>query len=83
MDKEQPIAINHLTTEARNPASTHIDSLSAIEIVRLMNQQDAQIAEAVGKQADVIAQAVDVIAERLRDGGRLIYKKTTNKKKKS
>lgn len=73
MNKEQPSAIDHLTTEARNPASYAIDSLSALEIVQLMNQQDAQIAAAVETQAEVIAQAVEVIADRLRRGGRLIY----------
>ena len=73
MNREQPSKIDHLTTEARNPASAAIDSLSAIEIVRLMNQQDAEIAAAVGTQAEVIAKAVDLIAERIRDGGRLIY----------
>lgn len=73
MNEEQPITIDHLTTEARNPASTQIDSLSAIEIVRLMNEQDAEVAAAVRTQTEVIAQAVDVIADRLGAGGRLIY----------
>ena len=61
------------TTEARNPASEQIDSLSAAEIVRLMNAEDARVAEAVGRQSAAIAQAIDVIADRLRAGGRLVY----------
>lgn len=73
MNREQPTALEHLTTEASNPASVGIDSLSAIEIVRLMNEQDALIAAAVAEQADSIAQAVDVIADRFRAGGRLLY----------
>ena len=73
MNKEQPSTIDHLTTEARNPASAAIDSLSAIEIVRLINQQDAEVATAVGSQAEVIAKAIDFIAARIREGGRLIY----------
>jgi len=73
MKKEQPTALEHLTTEARNPASSAIDALSAIEIVRLMNAEDARVAAAVEAVAEPIARAVDVIAERLRQGGRLIY----------
>jgi N-acetylmuramic acid 6-phosphate etherase len=65
--------LDHLTTEGRNPASEAIDALSAIEIVRLMNAEDAKVAEAVAREAEPIARAVEAIAERLRAGGRLIY----------
>jgi N-acetylmuramic acid 6-phosphate etherase len=61
------------TTEARNPASEKIDTLSPLEIVRLMNEEDARVAVAVGQQAEPIAQAVEMIADRLRAGGRLVY----------
>jgi N-acetylmuramic acid 6-phosphate etherase len=65
--------LEHLTTEARNPASEDLDGLSALEIVRLINSEDAKVATAVAEQAEVIAQAIDVIAGRLERGGRLIY----------
>jgi N-acetylmuramic acid 6-phosphate etherase len=65
--------LEHLTTEARNPASEDLDGLSAAEIVRLINSEDAKVAGAVGEQAGAIAQAIDIIAERLAVGGRLIY----------
>lgn len=65
--------LEHLTTEARNPASEDLDGLSALEIVRLINSEDAKVAVAVAEQANVISQAVDVIADRLGRGGRLIY----------
>lgn len=63
----------NLTTEGRNPASEAIDSLSAIDIVRLMNSEDARVAEAVGREAEPIARAIEAIADRLRGGGRLVY----------
>ena len=66
-------ALNKLTTESRNPASENIDELTPLEIVRLMNAEDAKIPEAVGREAESIAQAITVIADRLRNGGRLIY----------
>lgn len=65
--------LNKLTTESRNPASETLDQLSAIEIVQLMNAEDAQVSVAVGKVAEGIARAVEIIADRLRGGGRLIY----------
>jgi N-acetylmuramic acid 6-phosphate etherase len=65
--------MDHLLTEARNPASADLDSLSALEIVRLMNAEDAKVAPAVAAQAEPIARAVEVIADRLRSGGRLVY----------
>lgn len=63
----------NLTTEGRNPASEAIDNLSALEIVRLMNSEDAGVAQAVGREAEPIARAIRAIADRLRAGGRLIY----------
>ncbi len=65
--------LNNLTTESRNPASESIDTLSASGIVDLMNSEDASVAAAVATQRDAIAQAIEVIADRLRGGGRLIY----------
>jgi N-acetylmuramic acid 6-phosphate etherase len=65
--------MDHLQTESRNPASTNLDELTALEIVRLMNAEDAKVIPAVASQSDAIAAAIDVIAERLRQGGRLVY----------
>jgi N-acetylmuramic acid 6-phosphate etherase len=62
-----------MTTEERNPQSERIDTLSPLEIVRLMNSEDARVIDAVGREAMAIASAIDVVAERLRAGGRLIY----------
>ena len=62
-----------LGTEARNPRSAELDKLSTLEIVQLINSEDARIAEAVGAVSGSIAQAIEVIADRLSKGGRLIY----------
>ena len=58
---------------ARNTASGTIDSLSALQIVELMNSEDAMVAAAVRTQSTSIAAAIDVVAEAFRNGGRLIY----------
>lgn len=65
--------LDHLTTEARNPASERLDSLSTLELVRLINAEDAKVAAAVAAEEASIAAAIEVIAERLAAGGRLIY----------
>lgn len=62
-----------LVTEARNPASADLDRLSALEFVRLVNSEDAKLADAVADEAKQIADAIDLIAGRLANGGRLIY----------
>jgi N-acetylmuramic acid 6-phosphate etherase len=66
-------SIDDLTTEAVNPASSRIDTLSPLEIVRLMNEEDAKIPQAIAKEAESIAAAIEVITDRIRNGGRLIY----------
>ncbi len=60
-------------TETRNPASSAIDSLSPLGIVRLMNAEDRQMMDAVAGEELAIAAAIDAIAERFSAGGRLIY----------
>jgi N-acetylmuramic acid 6-phosphate etherase len=65
--------VDHLQTEARNPASTHLDELTPLQLVRLMNAEDAKVIPAVASQAEAIARAVEVITDRLGQGGRLVY----------
>ena len=60
-------------TEQENSRTANIDSLEASEIVRLMNEEDARVAEAVSEVLPEIARAVEGIVERLRKGGRLFY----------
>jgi N-acetylmuramic acid 6-phosphate etherase len=60
-------------TEARHPHSSYLDRLSALDIVRVMNAADRGVAEAVGKEAVAIAHAIDLIAQRIESGGRLLY----------
>lgn len=62
-----------LTTESINPRSRAMDQLTTLEMVRLMNDEDAQVAPAVALEAEHIAAAIDAIAERMMRGGRLIY----------
>jgi N-acetylmuramic acid 6-phosphate etherase len=60
-------------TEEENPRTTNLSSLSSLEIVSVMNSEDAGVAIAVRDVLPDIARAVDGIVERLRAGGRLFY----------
>jgi len=71
MSAVDPLA--DLQTEARNPASARLDELTSVGLVALMNAEDATVAAAVGTQSRAVAQAIDAVAARLADGGRLIY----------
>src|SRR5579875_3926852 len=62
-----------LETEKVNPASADIDRLSPLEIVQVMNAEDARVAPAVQQELPHIARAIEAIAGRMRCGGRLIY----------
>jgi N-acetylmuramic acid 6-phosphate etherase len=60
-------------TEQQNPRSRNIDRLSALEVVELINAEDRTVAEAVGRERESLARAVELVAETFRAGGRLFY----------
>ena len=65
--------LSTLITEQQNPNSMHVDSLSALEIVQLMNKEDKQVPLAIEKCLPQIAQAVECIVAAFQQGGRLVY----------
>lgn len=60
-------------TEQRNPRTRGLDRKSTLEILRVLNAEDARVAAAVRRELPKIARAVDAIIESLRSGGRLFY----------
>ena len=67
------VELKKIATEQRNTDTMNIDTLSTLDMIKLINREDRKVAEAVSLVTDQIAQAVDVIADRLSKGGRLIY----------
>ena len=67
------IALEHLATEQRNPASRNIDTLPTLDILRIINAEDRKIAPAIDLVLPQIAAAVEKITHQLQAGGRLIY----------
>jgi N-acetylmuramic acid 6-phosphate etherase len=51
----------------------NLDELTPFQLVHLMSAEDARVAPAVAAQAEAIARAIEVVADRLRQGGRLVY----------
>ena len=67
------IQLDKIATEQRNTATAHIDELSTFDMLTLINEEDKKIAPAITHILPQIANAVDLIAARLKDGGRLFY----------
>lgn len=65
--------LRQLTTEQILPTATALDRMSSLEIVRLINHEDATVAPAVARALPQIARAIDTVVAGLRHGGRLIY----------
>ncbi len=62
-----------LLTETSNPATAHMDQLPTLEMLRVINDEDAAVTLAVREQLPQIAIAVDTVAGRFAEGGRLFY----------
>ena len=65
--------LSKLTTEQRNPHSMDIDARSTQEILKIINDEDKTVPYAVEKELPYIAQAVELIVNALKSGGRLLY----------
>ena len=64
---------NMLRTEMRNPNTTHIDKMSTMEMLQVIQAENINAVNAVGAQLEDIGKAVDAITEAFNAGGRLIY----------
>lgn len=67
------VDLKKLDTERRNPRTANIDTLSSLEMAKLINAEDHHCAEAVETVLPQIAQSIDILYEKIRSGGRLFY----------
>ena len=67
------LTLDNLLTEARNPQTMELDSMTPLEIVAAMNREDARVPESIRPQLPNIARCVAWATEAIRSGGRLIY----------
>jgi len=73
VNKSSATKLEELPTEQLNPASADLDIKSSLEIARIINTEDATVAEVVAQRLPQIARGIDWITEALASGGRLIY----------
>lgn len=66
-------SLSKMVTEGINPDTVNIDRVSTYDMLTMINEEDKKVAFAVEKVKESIAKAVDLTAERLLKGGRLIY----------
>ncbi len=71
--KELFSEISNLSTEQRNPKSMNIDIASTSEILKIINEEDKTVPLSVEKELPYIEQAVEMIVDALKNGGRLLY----------
>ncbi len=62
-----------LNTEKRNPKSTHIDKMTTLEMVKVMQEEMKSAVNTIDSEMNNISDAIDVITEGINNGGRLIY----------
>ena len=67
------MGLDDLITEARSAETRDLDLRSTVELVELMNQQDAAVPAAVASSAAAIAAVIETVVDRLQAGGRLVY----------
>jgi len=65
--------MNTSPTEQENPRTSEIDKVSTLESIRLINDEDKKVAEAVGNVLSEIAKIAEEVATKLKNGGRLFY----------
>ena len=62
-----------LNTEKRNPKTTHIDQMSTIEMLQIINEENYNAVKAVEAELENIAMAIEAITASFEKGGRLFY----------
>lgn len=67
------VDLKGMTTETRNPRTMQLDQMSELEIVTVMNEEDARVPLAIAKCLPQIAQAAAWAVEAFAQGGRLFY----------
>ena len=67
------INLDALTTERRNETTFGLDEMSVAEAVKIMNQEDSKVTDAVAKQLPQIEKVIEATIAAFKKGGRLIY----------
>lgn len=67
------VKIANLKTESRNPKTMNLDSMSVMELIRVMNEEDQKVVDGVREALPQIEKAIELVTHALKNNGRLIY----------
>lgn len=67
------VKIDHLKTESRNPRTLNLDTMSTMELIRIMNEEDQKVIDAVKEALPQIEKCIQLVINALNNNGRLIY----------
>lgn len=67
------VKIDHLKTESRNPRTLKLDTMSTMELLRIMNEEDQKVIDAVKEALPQIEKCIQLVIHALNNNGRLIY----------
>ena len=73
MALQMGVNTQNLQTEGRNPNTMEMDTLSVEELAQVLHNENFLVAEAVQQALPQIAKAIEIITDRLQQGGRLFY----------
>ncbi len=65
--------LDKMTTETRNPSTVELDTMSPLEVISVMNREDAKVPEAIKPVLPQIAQIVEWAIQAVEAGGRVFY----------
>ncbi|MED4073490.1 N-acetylmuramic acid 6-phosphate etherase [Priestia endophytica] len=65
--------LERLGTERRNNQTEELDTMSIQDILRIMNEEDKKVPEAIQKELENVERAVSLVVESFKSGGRLLY----------
>ena len=73
VSKMDKLNIEHLNTEQRNPKTLALDTMSTMELLRIMNEEDGKVLDTIAEALPQIEKCIKFVIDALKRGGRLIY----------
>lgn len=73
MREMEKVKIDHLKTESRNPKTLNLDTMSTMELISVMNEEDRKVIDTIKEALPQIEKCIQLVIQALNSNGRLIY----------
>jgi N-acetylmuramic acid 6-phosphate etherase len=73
VSKMDKVKIDHLKTESRNLKTMNLDTMSTMELIRIMNEEDQRVIDTIKEALPQIEKSIQLVIHALKHNGRLIY----------